>query len=167
MKKIIHYIDGIGEWTGRVCAWSVLILNIIVVVEVIMRRFFNSPTVCNFEITKQVYGFHFIITAAFALLHSSHVSIDIIHQKFSKRVQAGIDVFCYIVFFFPFIAIILYQGIKLAHLSWSQMEKVWSVCGSPIYPIKAIIPIAAFLLLLQGTAIFIRRVYYVFTQGDL
>jgi TRAP-type mannitol/chloroaromatic compound transport system permease small subunit len=158
MRKIVDLIDNISEWTGRVFCWTVIVLNIIVVVEVIMRRFFNHPTVCNFEITKQIYGFHFMIVAAYALLHGSHVSIDIIHVKLNERKQAILDVVSYIMFFFPFTLIVLLNGIRLAAVSWSQSERVWSVCASPLYPIKTVIPVTAFLLLIQGIAIFIRRV---------
>ncbi len=167
MEKILRGIDSISEWTGRVFCWTVLVLTILVVVEVVMRRFFNHPTVCSFEITKQVYALHFMITAAYALLHNSHVSIDIFYRKFSPRIQAFIDVLCYAVFFFPFVGIVFFQGIKLASRSWAQSEHAWSVCGSPLYPIKTVIPVTAFLLLLQGIAIFLRRLKAIFRKGGV
>jgi len=54
--------------------------------------------------------------------------------------------------------IIQIQGIKYAKYSWSVHERSWSVFAPPLYPIKTVIPVVAFLLLFQGTIIFIRRI---------
>jgi len=159
MRKFINMVESANEWIGRIFCWVVVALNSLVVIEVIMRRFFNHPTVCNFEITKQLYALHFMIVAAFALLYGSHVSIDIIYSKLTKRMQAVIDVITYIVFFFPFVTIVLFQGIKFAAASWAQLERSWSVCASPLYPIKTVVPVTAFLLMLQGMVNFIRTMH--------
>jgi TRAP-type mannitol/chloroaromatic compound transport system permease small subunit len=160
IKRIISYSERISEWTGKIFCWPVVILNILVVIEVILRRVFNHPTLCGFEVTNQIYGFHFMITAAYGLLHNCHVNIDIFHNKFPPRVKALIDVISYLIFFFPFVSIVIYEGTKMALRSWAQLENSWSVCASPIYPIKTVIPIAFILLLIQGLSIFLGRFYF-------
>ncbi|MCK4790885.1 MAG: TRAP transporter small permease subunit [Desulfobacteraceae bacterium] len=167
MGKIIGILEGISEWTGRIFCFLVIIINALVVIEVIMRRFLNHPTVCNFEITLQVYALHFMIVAAFTLLHNSHVSIDLIHSKLPERVKALVDVISYLVFFFPFTIIVLVKGTEFAACSWAIMEKSWSICSSPVYPIKTVIPVTAFLLMLQGIAIFIRKVHVLITGVEI
>ena len=55
-----------------------------------------------------------MIVAGYALLHRSHVTIDILYEKFNKRTQAIIDVVSYLIFFFPVHAGRLsYQGTKI------------------------------------------------------
>ena len=166
MKKLWDFIDAINEWTGRICSWTLVVLAILVVLEVILRRFVNSPTIWNFEVTKQLYGFHFMIIAGYALLHKSHVSIDILYGKCSERKKAILDIISYTIFFFPFLLIVLYQGIKYAARSWAIYETSWSVFGPPLYPIKTVIPVTAFLLLIQGIAIFIRKLDVVIRGGN-
>ncbi len=81
--------------------------------------------------------------------------IDVFYKNFSPRTQAWIDVCLYPIFFFPALIILLYAGIVHVAYSWSIAEKtgvtMWRV---PIYPFKTILPVATFLLLLQG-----QRVY--------
>ena len=158
MKKVWALIDAINEWTGRICSWSLVVLSILVVMEVILRRFFNKPTIWNFEITKQLYGFHFMIIAGYALLYKAHVSIDILYGRFSEKTKAIMDIISYAIFFFPFLLVVFYQGIKYAEKSWAIKETSWSVFAPPLYPIKTVIPVMAFLLLLQGAAIFARKI---------
>ena len=81
-------------------------------------------------------------------------------KNFSPRTQATIDLCLYPIFFFPGLIILLYAGIIQTAYSWSIDEKtgvtMWRV---PIYPFKTILPLATFLLLLQGTAEFIRTIH--------
>ena len=99
-----------------------------------------------------------MIIAGYALLHKSHVSIDILYGKCSERKKAILDIISYTIFFFPFLLIVLYQGIKYAGNSWAMLETSWSVFAPPLYLIKTVIPVMAFLLLLQGIVIFVRQI---------
>lgn len=167
VEKALKFIDRVNEWTGRIFSWIIVILMVLVVYEVIMRRFFNRPTIWNFDVTKQLYALYFMIVAGYTLLHNSHVAVDILVAKLSRRKKALIDIITYIIFFFPFIWIFLYEGIKFAGKSWAMRETMWGMFQIPIYPIKTIIPITAFLLLLQGLAFFIRQLYFLIKGEDL
>jgi TRAP-type mannitol/chloroaromatic compound transport system permease small subunit len=157
VKRLLKIIDAISEWTGRIFSWTIVVLAIFVISEVFMRRVLNRPTIWNFEVTIQLYAFFFMIVAAYALLHKSHVAVDILYVKFSARTRAILDLVSYIIFFFPFLWVILYEGLKYAANSWSMHEKSWSVFAPPLYPIKTVIPLMALLLIIQGLAIFIRQ----------
>ena len=167
MRKFLHFIDNISEWTGRIFSWIIVILTILVVLEVILRRFLGKPTIWNFEITIQLYGLHFMIVSAYTLLRKGHVAIDILYDRFTQKTKAICDVITHIVFFFPFILVLQYQGIKYAAKSWAMHETSWSVFAPPLYPIKTVIPVVAFLLLIQGIAIFIRHLYVAVKGEDI
>ena len=156
MEAFIRFLEGVSEWTGRILSWTVALLTIIVVLEVVLRYFFNSPTICNFEITKQLYGFYFMIVAGYALLHGSHVSVDIFHERLSKRGKEIVDIISYLIFFFPFCIVIVIFGTYFALDSWTDLETSWSACGCPLYPIKTIVPLSFLLITVQGIAIFLK-----------
>jgi TRAP-type mannitol/chloroaromatic compound transport system permease small subunit len=65
----------------------------------------------------------------------------------------------YLLFFFPAVGSLLYFSSGFALRSWKMLEvgseSMWQ---PPIYPFKTILPLAAALLLLQGTAEFVRCV---------
>lgn len=159
MNKFLKFIDNFSEWTGRIFSWIIIIMTFLVVLEVIMRKFFNSPTIWSFEVTKQLYAFYFMIVAAYTLLYNAHVSVDVIYEKLSPKKQSILDVISYIIFFFPFWIIIFIEGTKFAAKSWAIRETFVSVFAGPIYPIKTVIPVTALLILLQGIAIFIRKLH--------
>jgi len=166
-KKLLSSIDSISTAVGKTVAWLIVLVTLIVVFEVITRRFFGAPTTWTFETSIQLYAAHFMLSASFALLHKTHVSIDVIYHYFSARTKALLDVVCYLVLFFPFCSVLLWQGTKFAATSWQMKETSWSVFAPPLYPIKTVIPITAALLLLQGFAIFSRRFYFLVKGEEL
>jgi TRAP-type mannitol/chloroaromatic compound transport system permease small subunit len=161
LKTILNFMDNISEWTGRIFVWLIIPLTIVVVYEVVARRVFNAPHIWATEVTNYLYGPHFMLVAAYTLLHQAHVRIDIIYAKFSARTRGILDIITNLVFFFPFCTIVLYQGIIFAQTSWSIGETSESAALRITPLIKTVIPITFSLLLLQGLANFIRSIMMV------
>ena len=157
----VKRLDSISEWAGRIFSWILAPLMGLVVFEVIVRRLFNAPTIWTFETSKFLFGALFMLVASYALLHKSHVMIDILRMRWSPRTQTIVDVVAYVIFFFPFVGVILWWGTRYAITSWSTLEASWSIFHPPLYPIKTVIPVAAALLIIQGISDFVKRLVFV------
>ncbi|MCF8146854.1 MAG: TRAP transporter small permease subunit [Deltaproteobacteria bacterium] len=158
LKTVLKFLDNISEWSGRVFMWLIIPLTIVVVYEVISRRILGAAHIWAPEVTNYLYGPHFMLVAAYTLLHKGHVSIDIIYQKFSPRTRGILDIITYTCLFFPFCFIMLHQGILFAKTSWMMGETSGSA-GMPVVPeIKTVIPVTFALLLIQGLATYIRAI---------
>jgi TRAP-type mannitol/chloroaromatic compound transport system permease small subunit len=161
MKTLLHILESVSEWTGRIFVWLISPLTVVVLYEVISRRFFDAPHIWATEVTNFIYGPHFMLVAAYTLLYKSHVSIDIIYGRFSPRTRGILDIFTYLVFFFPFCTIVFYQGIVFAQTSWSIGETSESAALRIVPLIKTVIPVTFGLILIQGLANFIRGIMLV------
>ena len=166
MRRTLQSIERLNEWIGRICSVTILAITAIVVYEVVLRYVFNSPTIWGFETTTMLYAFYFMIVGGYTLLHSDHVSVDFFYERLSSKGKAVLDIISYIVFFFPFTTVLLIYGYRFARDSWAIREKSWSVFAPPVYPVKTVIPVTALLLLIQGVAIFVRRVAILAGKGD-
>lgn len=158
LDKALHTMDSISEWSGRIFVWLAIPVTIIVVYEVISRRFFGSPHVWSTEVINYLYGSHFMLVAAYTFLYKGHVSIDIIYNRFSPRKRALLDIITYSIFFFPFCSIVLYQGTIYAYTSWSIGETSESAALRVVPLVKTVIPVTFLLLIIQGLANFIRSI---------
>jgi len=158
VNTLLRGLDRISEWSGRIFVWLVIPLTVIVVFEVISRRFFQSPHIWATEVIDYIYGPHFMLVAAYTLLYKGHVAIDIIYQRFSPRTRGILDFITYSVFFFPFAFIVVYQGAIYAYTSWSIGETSESAALRILPLIKTMIPVSFVLLLLQGLATYIRAI---------
>jgi TRAP-type mannitol/chloroaromatic compound transport system permease small subunit len=161
VKSLVKLLDSISEWTGRIFGWVIVPLVLLTVTEVILRRFLNSPTIWSFEVLKQLFALHFMIVAAYALLYRAHVSVDAFTMVLSEKTKAILDIITYLIFFFPFCLVCIWQGYSFAARSWAMRETSWSVFAPPLYPIKTVIIITFILLTLQGISEVIKRVYII------
>ena len=155
--KFLHYIDAISEYTHKVFRWLAVILTITVLYEVIARYLFTRPTIWAFDAAMLFYSLLFLMGAPWVLLQKKHITIDIFFNMFSPRGQAVITLIFYLVFLFPLSFVMIWYGGEDAYTSWACGEiSNTSQWGEPIFLWRAILPVAFFLLFLQGIAGFVR-----------
>lgn len=157
MIRILHFIDSLSAWFGKAFAWCIVILTFSTCYEVFVRYVLNSPTVWAFDMSVQMYGALFMMSGAYALSQGAHVRGDVVYRLMPIKVQAKIDLVLYILFLMPGAFALVWYGYGFAADSWFYKEVSWS---SPariqIYFFKTLIPIAGFLVLLQGVAESVR-----------
>ncbi|MCL0052384.1 TRAP transporter small permease subunit [Peptococcaceae bacterium] len=168
MQAIIKVIEKISDLTGRFANSLIIITTILIMFEVISRRFFGQPHVWSYEVIAFFYAMHFMLAGAFTLLYKGHVTVDLIHSRLSTRGKAILDVVGYLLFFFPFLIILIKVGTEFAIASWKISEVTPSAKLPYIVPImKTLIPFTALLLVLQGLVNIMRNVYIVIKGAKL
>lgn len=158
MSVFLKSIDGLNTWIGRIVGWVMILIMFITVYDVIARRVFNAPLLWAFDVSTQLFAVHFMITAAYALMLNEHASIDVFRIQFSPRMQAILELICYVIFFFPFMYVLLRFGWDFAARSWAMRETSWGAVSLPLYYIKTVIPLTAALLILQALANIVRLI---------
>lgn len=149
---IIRAIDGLNEVVGRVVAVVAIIFAVIIIYDVVMRYAFHDPTRWAFDVSKQLYGFYFIMLGGYALRHKAHVRVDLVTERLPPWLQRVVDLLGYAVFFFPFTVVFFLRSWEFAQRSWAQNEVTYGAIQMPVYPLKMAMCLAAGLLLLQGVA---------------
>lgn len=157
MLKVIKGIDRISEIVGKSAAWLVVLMTLAMSAEVLSRRLLGRPTRWAFDVSYMSYGMYFFLGSAYTLSKNAHVRGDIFYRNFSPRTQAIIDLTLYLLVFFPAMIVMVVIGTDFFLESYAVREtSPLSPYDTPVYPLKAAIPIGAFLLLLQGIAQFLR-----------
>jgi len=156
LLKFIDLIDKINDQVGKLISFLVIFMIIVMAYEVIARYFFNSPTIWARETVMFLLGGYALLGGAYVLRHEAHVNMDILYQRLSPKRRAILSLITYLLLFL-FLAVLLWKGSEYAWRSIGLHETTDSDWGPPEYIIKTIIPIGAFLLLLQGFAQFIRN----------
>lgn len=159
MQRYLLLIDDLSTWVGKTFAWCIIILTAVVCYDVVLRYVFSAPTGWAYDTEYILYGTLFMMAGAYAVSQDAHVRGDFIARLLPFKTRAFIELGCLILFFFPAMLALLYSGYEFFHISWLQNEhSASSPTGPPIYPFKAIIPLAALFMLLQGVAETIRCV---------
>ncbi|MGR3250317.1 MAG: TRAP transporter small permease subunit [Paracoccus sp. (in: a-proteobacteria)] len=147
---IVRLIDGINEVVGRIVSVVALIFAAIIIYDVFMRYVLGQPTRWAFDVTKQLYGFYFVMLGGYALRHQSHVRVDLLTARMGPGLRRWVEIAGYLIFFFPFAWIFARRSWDFAMTSWNQGELTYGAVQLPVYPLKMSMFAAACLLLIQG-----------------
>lgn len=167
MRRILAVIDKISGWSGGVIKYLMFVIIVVLLYEIVMRYFFNAPTIWAHEISKICFGSASVLMCAYCLLHNEHIRIDVIYGRFSPRKRATIDLFTYL-FIFLFVTLLVVYGIPFTIESFVSQEVAHKQVFRPLYwPWKACIPLAGLMALAQGLAHWIRALHLVVTGREL
>ena len=167
VKRVLTLVDTVSEWSGRLVSLGIYFFAFLLLYDVTMRFVFNDPTIWCHELALHIFGAYAVLAGPYVLLHDEHVKIDIIYNRFSPRGKAILDTFTYL-FFFMFIGLLFWHGSTMAARSVALQQTVSpSPWASPVWPVKLTIPLAAFLMLLQGLANYIRTLTLAITGKEL
>ena len=157
MQKLLLFIDKLSTFVGQAFSFLIVGLTVLITWEVYSRYALDRPHAWTFDLMIMMYGTLFMMAGAYALAKNSHVRGDVLYGFFPPRLQAGLDLALYFVFFLPGIVAFVWAGYTYAGESWAINEhsNITSE-GPPVYQFKTVIPVAGALILLQGIVEIIR-----------
>ena len=159
MQKILLTIDKISTFVGQTFSWLIVGLTFLITYEIFSRYALDAPHAYAFDGMLQMYGTLFMMSGAYTLSKNGHVRGDVLYGFFPPRLQAGLDLTLYVVFFLPGVVALCWAGYDYAADSWAILERSSITTEGPIiYPFKTVIPVAGAFLLVQGIVEMIRCV---------
>ena len=157
MQKLLLFVDKVSTWVGQAFSWLIVTLTLLVSWEVFSRYALDHPHAWAFDVMIMMYGTLFMMAGAYTLSKNGHVRGDVLYGFFPPRLQAGLDLTLYLLFFVPGVVAFLWAGYTYAGESWAIREgSNITADGPPYYPFKTVIPIAGAFLLVQGIVEIIR-----------
>jgi TRAP-type mannitol/chloroaromatic compound transport system permease small subunit len=160
LLRLSRLIDAVNEGVGKLVYWLVLIAVIVSAGNAVVRYSINYSSNAWLELQWYLFAAVFLLCSGYTFLRNEHIRIDIILGRFSKRVQAAVDIFGILVFLFP-------MAILIGLLSWPMFKdsflshEMSSDAGGLIrWPAKLLIPAGFFLLTAQGVSELIKRIAY-------
>lgn len=157
MQKLLLAIDKISTFIGQSFSWLIVALTFMISWEVFSRYALDNPHPWAFDVMSMMYGTLFMMAGAYTLSKNGHVRGDVLYGFFPPRLQAGLDLALYILFFIPGVVALAWAGYNFAAESWAINEHSnITADGPPVYPFKTIIPLAGAFLLAQGVVEIMR-----------
>ena len=159
MQNVLFFVDRVSTLVGQAFSWLIVVLTFLITWEVFARYVLNTPNPWAFDLMIMLYGAAFMMAGAYTLAKNGHVRGDVLYSFFPPRLQAGLDLLLYIVFFIPGVVALVWAGYTYAAESFAIREhSTLTANGPPLYPFKMVIPFAGILLLLQGVVEIVRCV---------
>lgn len=151
MLGIAQAITGLNRGLFSVTRWLVFVIAGLMLFEVVARYSFRLPSSWAPELATMLFGPFFLFGGPYLLHLGGHVAVDILSERANgwlKRFLAVVAALLALVFG----AILLWFSLPLAMQSYNYGETTYSAWNPVVWPVKAVLPVAAFLLILQALA---------------
>ena len=152
LRRLAGGIDRIVDASGRLVAWLLLALVLLMSSNVLLRYLFSAGSVAAQELEWHLMSPIVLIGMAYALLHDGHLRVDLIYVKLPRRARLLVNLAASLIG-------VVFSGLVI-YLAWKYVLQAYAIDeGSPDpgglphrFVLKAFIPLGFALLLLYSIA---------------
>jgi len=155
-NKFFQWIDTVVEKCGKIFCYLVLVIMVITAVDVTARYVFNHPLLWGWLLNRLLFGVFILFAGVYTLYKGEHIRIEIFYDHFPPRIKM-IARWIALAAFVSFMGVLVWQASWMGWNSLMMKEKAAGAFRIPLYPFKLLIPVVAFLFLLEGISYFLRR----------
>ena len=186
LLTISRALDRLLSNIGRFAAWLLLPMMIVIMVDVITRKFGLLTSAKDFFLASGMQGPHdivnkyftstkmqelewhlhaalFLLCMGFGYVKNSHVRIEIVRETFDARTKSWMEVIGIVIFIIPYTYLLFRFGFNFAERSFHMNEVSAALTGlSHRWIIKAFLPLGMALLFLGALAVLLRNLVFLF-----
>lgn len=151
--QVSQKISAFNEAIGKAVSWLVLLMVVMIVYDVGMRYIFHIGSVMLQELEWHFFDIVFLLGAAYTFKENGHVGIDIVYNSraVSDKTRHWINIIGTVLFLLPFSLLVIHSSLPFVEFAFKINEGSSEPGGLPFrFLIKAMIPLAFILLILQG-----------------
>ena len=139
---------------GRIAMYLIFAMMGILLYSSISKTFF-IPSLWTLEMAQFSMVTYYLLGGSYSMQLGSHVRMDLVYGFWSDRTKAAVDAVT--VFFLIFyLVLLLYGGISSTQYALEYGEESNSPWAPKMAPVKIIMVIGIFLMLLQAIAMFFK-----------
>ena len=157
IRTFLRVVDKINTITAKIVAVAIPAIMCILTLEVILRYVFNNPTIWAMETSQLLMCTFIALGGGYTAIQGGHVNVDVIVGKLSGRTRAILDIVTAPLFFI-FISLFLIKMVEIGWDSVANLETSGTYFDPPVYPIKILMALGVFLLLIQGLGKLIKDI---------
>lgn len=159
-------IDPLLVQIGNGISWLWLLLMLIICSNVTLRYLFSEGRVELEEWQWHLYSLGFLLGLSYALQADTHIRIDVLSERLSRRSRAWLELYGLLLGLLPFTLLILFYSVPFVTQSFALNETSQSPGGlSHRWMIKAALPLGFLLLLLAAWSRLTRVWCLLFSDG--
>jgi TRAP-type mannitol/chloroaromatic compound transport system permease small subunit len=155
-KSFFEVIDNISKRAGKVVSYAAVIIMLITVWEVFSRYVLNQPRSYTWPINRQLFGIFILFAGIYTMSMGGHIRIEILYDFFPPKMKMFTKILT-LACFISFMGVLVWQASWMGWNAALSGERFAGAFRIPLYPFKILLPLAAFLFLLEGIYILTRK----------
>jgi len=153
----VKYVDYISTKFGRVAMYFIFIMIGTLLLGAISRNIFDVPLSWTVELAQFTMTAYYIIGGPYSLKTDDHVRMDLLYDRYSDKTKAKIDIFTSI-FLLTYLVVLLIGSISSTSYAIEYGQRKFSEWNPSMIPIKVIMVIGIFLMVLQTISIVFKDI---------
>ncbi len=150
-----------ARWLDRLTLWAAMaatgVLALMVLVNVVLRYGFGSGSIGLQDLAAYAFAVLVILSVPLCHARGGHVRVEVISERLPAAYLPRADALAWALFLVPVFGLIVWAGWGDVVFSWSIHEGSTNPGGlGGQYLVKAVLPIAAVLMAVQGLAALLR-----------
>lgn len=159
LRGVIRAAEIFNGAAGRAVSWLLPLMAAATLAVVVFGAVFRIGWVWLGETVVYMHAVLFLLASAHTLRHDGHVRIDVFYARLSPKGKARVNLFGALFLLLPTCAVILAYSLPYAAASWRVLEHSPEGEGLPgVFLLKSCLPLAAFMLALEGLALAAKSV---------
>lgn len=155
-RVFVRIVDTVNYRVGRASMYLLFVLSGVLLWSIIAKGF-GRPPLWTQEMAQFTMVAYFTLGGAYSLQLGANVRMDLLYNSWAVRRRAAIDAVTVFVMIF-FLGVILYGGIDSTIYAFEIGERSRTVWRPYMAPIKIVICVGVFLMILQSFAFLIRDI---------
>jgi TRAP-type mannitol/chloroaromatic compound transport system permease small subunit len=123
LRRLADGLSAIVDLAGRCASWLCLPVILLLFLQLPLRDIVHGGNNTDNDFGQIIFANFFMVGIPFAMRHDAHVRVDILHQHFSKRAQAIIELAGTLLFTLPWLALLAWYSLPIVLNSLAQTEK--------------------------------------------
>lgn len=155
IRLYVRYIDAFNGWVGRFAMQLIFVLAAVLLYATGSRLFLGVPVNWALEMSQFLLSAYYLLGGAYSLQLNAHVRMDLLYGRLSPRSRATTDAVT-ILFVIFYLVVLFYGGWSSTDYAITYSQKNYTSWAPLLWPIKVVMTIGIFLMLLQAISTFFK-----------
>lgn len=157
VRSFVRVVDAVNRVVGRFAMYLFYVLGAVLLYSTVSRVTFGIPVNWALEMSQFVLSAYYLLGGAYTMQLGGHVRMDLIYDRLSARRRAVTDAIT--ILFVVFYLIVLFAGgISATDYAIAYQQRNYSSWAPLLWPIKVVMTIGIFLMLLQAISSFFKDI---------
>jgi TRAP-type mannitol/chloroaromatic compound transport system permease small subunit len=157
IRVFVRYVDAVNYAVGRFAMYLFFVLGGVLIYATLSRVLAGVPVNWALEMSQFLLSAYYLLGGPYSMQLDSHVRMDLLYTSLSPRTRAVTDA-CTILFVIFYLVVLFLGGLSATDYAIVYQQKNYSSWAPLLWPIKVVMTVGIFLMLLQTIATFFRDV---------
>jgi TRAP-type mannitol/chloroaromatic compound transport system permease small subunit len=157
VRAFVRYVDALNRLVGRFAMYLLFVLAAVLLASTVSRLILGTAVNWALEMSQFILSAYYLLGGAYALQQDAHVRMDVFYDRLPLRKRAVTDAFT-ILFVIFYLAVLFMGGVSSTNYAIVYKQQNYSAWAPLLWPIKVVMSLGVFLMLLQCISTFFKDV---------